>query len=100
MPLAPAADKPVPVAFTKSGKEARWTPEAGSLLDLAEARGLTPDFSCRGGSCGTCVTKVLAGKVTYAVRPTAEVADDQALICCAVPAAPEAGGADRLMLEL
>jgi len=98
VPLAPAATNPVPVAFMTSGKEARWTPEAGSLLDLAEARGLTPDFSCRGGSCGTCATKVLAGKVTYAARPTAEVADDTALICCAVPAAVEGG--DRLVLDL
>jgi uncharacterized protein len=99
-PLAPAAASAVPVAFMASGKEARWTPEAGSLLDLAEARGLSPEFGCRGGSCGSCATRVLAGKVTYATRPSAEVAADQALICCAVPAAPEAGGADRLVLDL
>jgi hypothetical protein len=99
-PLAPAATRPVPVAFMKSGKEARWTPEAGSLLDLAEARGLTPDFSCRSGSCGTCATRILAGKVTYAQAPQAAIGEDQALICCAVPAAPEAGGSDRLVLDL
>lgn len=99
-PLAPPAIQPVPVALARSGKEARWTPEAGTLLDLAEARGLTPDFSCRAGSCGTCVTKILAGKVTYRSAPEAKVAANEALICCAVPAAPEAGGGDRLVLEL
>jgi uncharacterized protein len=98
--LPPAAEKPVPVAFAKSGKEARWDVAAGSLLDLAEARGLTPEYSCRGGSCGTCAVKVLAGKVTYDTRPSAKVDADQALICCAVPADPSAGGGDRLILDL
>jgi hypothetical protein len=98
--LAPAAETPVPVAFAKSGKEARWDASAGSLLDLAEARGLTPEYSCRGGSCGTCAVKVLAGKVTYEARPSAKVASDEALICCAVPAAPSAGGGNRLILDL
>ena len=98
--LPPIADKPVPVAFMKSGKEARWDAAAGSLLDLAEARGLTPEYSCRGGSCGTCAVKVLAGKVTYETRPSAKVAADQALICCAVPADPSAGGGDRLILDI
>lgn len=98
--LPPPADRPVPVAFAKSGKEARWDASAGSLLELAEARGLTPQFSCRSGSCGTCAVKVLAGKVTYPARPSAKVGPDQALICCAVPAAATAGGGDRLILDV
>ena len=98
--LPPIAEKPVPVAFAKSGKEARWDAAAGSLLDLAEARGLTPEYSCRGGSCGTCAVKVLAGKVTYETRPSAKVDADKALICCAVPADPSAGGGDRLILDV
>lgn len=98
--LPPAAGKPVPVAFAKSGKEARWDPSVGSLLDLAEARGLTPEYSCRGGSCGTCAVKVLTGKVTYEARPSAKVGCDEALICCAVPADPSEGGGDRLILDV
>lgn len=98
--LPPIAEAPVPVAFMKSGKEARWEPASGSLLDLAEARGLSPEYSCRGGSCGTCAVKVLAGKVTYETRPSAKVDADQALICCAVPADPATGGGDRLILDL
>lgn len=96
--LPPPATKPVPVAFTKSGKEARWEPGTGSLLDLAESRGLTPEFSCRSGSCGTCATRILAGKVTYDQAPQAEVAEDVALICCALPA--DQDGGDRLILDL
>lgn len=95
--LLPVSDKPVPVAFAKSGKEARWEAAAGSLLELAEARGLTPEFGCRSGSCGTCAVKVLEGRVTYAARPSAEVDAGHALICCAVPAA---GDGDRLILDL
>lgn len=98
--LAPIADTPVPVAFMKSGKEARWTPEAGSLLELAEARGLAPEHSCRSGNCGTCAVKVLAGKVTYAAQPSAAIADGHALICCGMPAAADAGGGDRLILDI
>ncbi len=98
--LALAATKPVAVAFATSGKEARWAPESGSLLDLAESRGLTPEFSCRGGSCGTCRTKILAGAVTYAEQPAFQTESDEALICCAVPAAENGDGPARLILEL
>ena len=69
-------------------------------LTLAEARGLEPAFGCRGGSCGTCAVKGRAGKVAYPERPTAQVAADHALGCRAVPAALDAGGDDRLILDL
>jgi hypothetical protein len=101
-PAARPAQVAVPVVFAKSGKEARWTPESGTLLELAEARGLAPEFSCRGGSCGTCRTRILEGAVAYPVAPAAEVAAGEALICCAVPAAVEPGArvAARLQLDL
>lgn len=98
--LAAAATKSVPVAFAASGKEARWTPDAGTLLELAEARGLSPEFSCRGGSCGTCKTKIIAGAVTYPTRPAFVPADDEALICCAVPAEADGRDPGRLILDL
>jgi uncharacterized protein len=99
-PVHAPADKPTPVAFVKSGKEARWDPGSGSLLELAESRGLEPAFGCRGGSCGTCRTRIVAGAVAYPVVPEFKVADDEALICCAVPAQAEAGSAGRLQLDL
>ncbi|QPF85831.1 pyridoxamine 5'-phosphate oxidase family protein [Bradyrhizobium genosp. L] len=96
----PPATTAVAVAFTESSKEARWTPEAGTLLELAEARGLNPPFSCRAGNCGSCRTRLLTGAVTYLKEPTAEVADDEVLICCAVPAKPEADADGRIQLAL
>ncbi|MBK5652199.1 MAG: 2Fe-2S iron-sulfur cluster binding domain-containing protein, partial [Rhizobium sp.] len=99
-PRLPPATAPVAVTFAASMKEARWTPQSGTLLELAEARGLSPAFSCREGNCGSCRTRLLAGAVTYLKQPTAEVADDEVLICCAVPAKPEAEGDNRLQLDL
>jgi ferredoxin-NADP reductase/predicted pyridoxine 5'-phosphate oxidase superfamily flavin-nucleotide-binding protein len=101
-PRPKPSSEPVPVAFTKSGKEARWMPESGSLLELAEARGLNPEFSCRSGSCGTCRTRILEGKVAYAIAPAFETAENEALICRAVPAAADDAddGGNRLILDL
>lgn len=82
----PAATTSVPVVFERSAKEARWQPDSGSLLELAESRGLRPEFSCRGGSCGTCKTRLISGAVNYP-QPPAEIPEEgQVLICCAVPA--------------
>lgn len=96
--LDPPAAEPVKVIFAETAKEARWQPESGSLLELAETRGLEPEFSCREGSCGTCKVKLLAGKITYAKRPSAAVADDEVLICSAVPARQD--GAEGIKLAL
>lgn len=74
------------VAFADSDLEQLWTPEAGSLLEFAEAQGLQPDFGCRNGACGMCATKIISGSVTYRHQPSAATAEDEALICCAVPA--------------
>ncbi|MDF9621037.1 pyridoxamine 5'-phosphate oxidase family protein [Pseudomonas entomophila] len=95
----PPATEPVPVYFASSAKEARWAPGSGTLLELAESRGLSPDFSCRGGSCGTCRTKLVSGQVHYP-NPPAELPDEGfALICCAVPAQAQEG-TNGLVLEL
>ena len=90
----------VPVIFVKSGKEARWSPGDGSLLELAESRGLSPEFGCRGGSCGTCRVRIVDGAVAYAVQPDFKVGDSEALICCAVPAAADDSEDNRLYLEV
>ncbi|MFZ6645905.1 pyridoxamine 5'-phosphate oxidase family protein [Undibacterium sp. TJN25] len=93
--IAPSSTA-VPVLFMRSAKEARWIPGGGTLLELAEQRGLSPEYSCRGGSCGSCRTRILSGSVTYTQTPTAEVGPDEALICCALPAE----GATALHLDL
>jgi ferredoxin-NADP reductase/predicted pyridoxine 5'-phosphate oxidase superfamily flavin-nucleotide-binding protein len=99
MPAAkqlPAASEAVKVLFATSAKEARWEPGNGSLLELAEARGLNPEFSCRGGSCGTCKTRLVRGQVHYLNMPAQPLAEDEVLICCAVPAQ----GSETLVLEV
>ncbi|MET0947614.1 MAG: pyridoxamine 5'-phosphate oxidase family protein [Pseudomonas sp.] len=91
-----AATTSVPVVFQRSAKEARWQPDGGSLLELAESRGLRPEYSCRGGSCGTCKTRLVSGQVNYP-QPPAEIPDDgHVLICCAIPAQ----GSQPLVLDL
>ncbi|MER0043453.1 pyridoxamine 5'-phosphate oxidase family protein [Pseudomonas sp. MGal98] len=99
VPLPPATE-PVAVLFTESLKEGRWTPGSGTLLELAEARGLEPQFSCREGSCGTCKTRLVKGAVSYLKEPSAPHGDDEVLICCAVPAQPQGVDDERLELAL
>jgi uncharacterized protein len=94
------AQHAVSITFVKSGKAASWNPGGGSLLELAEQSGLSPEFDCRSGTCGTCRTKILSGVVSYSSAPSFDVPDDEALICCAVPAAAQNTGEDRLELAL
>ena len=94
------AIRPVAVSFLESLKEARWTPESGTLLELAEERGLAPEFSCRSGTCGTCRTRLVQGAVAYLKHPEAPVGEGEVLICCAVPAASERSEDVPLQLAL
>ncbi|WP_417832934.1 pyridoxamine 5'-phosphate oxidase family protein [Thalassospira xiamenensis] len=99
--LAPASSTDTKVDFSGSDKSAIWKPDDGkTLLELAEDAGLAPEASCRGGNCGTCRTKILQGNVTYKTRPSAKTAPDEALICCAVPAAVEDDSDESLVLAL
>jgi ferredoxin-NADP reductase len=101
-PAVPATPAPTPaqqatVVFQRSGKVATWTPASGSLLELAEAQGLSPPFSCRAGHCGSCVTRLVAGRVTYAEATAWRPAEGELLPCCAVPARD---GGENLLLGL
>jgi ferredoxin-NADP reductase/predicted pyridoxine 5'-phosphate oxidase superfamily flavin-nucleotide-binding protein len=87
---------PVKVMFAKSAKEARWEPQSGTLLELAEARGLSPEFNCRSGTCGTCKTGLGAGVVNYLIPPLDPVPNGEVLLCCAVPAP----GSPPLVIDL
>ena len=94
-PPPPASE--ATVLFSRSGEAAVWTPERGTLLEFAEGKGLSPPFSCRAGSCGSCATRMTAGRVTYA-EPTAWTpAEGEVLLCCARPARD---GGERIELDL
>lgn len=92
-PTVPEAEDAV-VVFGEAGVEQRWEKGDVPILELAEAHGLTPEFGCRNGTCGTCAVKVKSGEVTYRGDVTAAHAPDEALICCAVPAS------DRVELSI
>ena len=88
-PAAPgpeaAADGPV-VTFKRSGVTVNWDPDKETILDLAEANGVTPDFSCRSGVCHTCMCTLIEGEIEYvnddALLPEEE---GQILICSSRP---------------
>jgi MOSC domain-containing protein YiiM/ferredoxin-NADP reductase len=72
------------VSFTRSDMAAVWTPSSGTLLNLAEAAGVSPTFGCRSGSCGLCRTAITEGRVSY-TEPVDEPDDGFVLPCCAIP---------------
>jgi len=84
------------IKFSKSGFEQRWNKGDNTILNVAEAHGLEPEFGCRNGSCGSCAVKINAGAVVYRNSVSYPVETGQALICCAVPAK----GVDELDIEL
>jgi ferredoxin-NADP reductase len=60
---------------------------SGSLLEQAEAAGLSPDFGCRMGICRTCKCRKSAGAVRNLL--TGEVSDEEdedIQLCISVPA--------------
>lgn len=73
------------VTFAHSKKVVAWDDIHGSLLELAEAQGLRPEFSCRAGICSTCVCELLSGQVSYFTEPLEEPEPGLVLICCSRP---------------
>ncbi len=76
------------VTFQRSGREAVWSDNLGSLLEFAEAAGLQPPFSCRAGICNACRTRVIDGDVDYFETPLDPPEPGEALLCCSRPAGP------------
>ena len=76
---------PIAVRFARSEIAATWDPSKGTLLDLAEASGLRPPYSCRSGICQTCSAAIISGDVDYLEPPMAAPTVGEALICCSYP---------------
>ena len=75
----------IEVTFSKSAVTTNWNPSFESILDLAEANGLNPDYSCRSGICHTCICKLEEGEVEYILEPLEPPAQGSVLICCSKP---------------
>jgi len=88
------------VEFRHSNMEQAWTSGDGSLLEFAEAHGLSPEFGCRSGQCGACKVGLLSGEVSYLTEPSSPLAAGEVLMCCAVPAAVTGEEVVKLVLEL
>jgi uncharacterized protein len=83
---AETGDGPL-ISFTTSGISKSWDGGHRTLLDFAEAQGLSPAFSCRNGICSTCICDV-EGQVRYIEEPLDEPGPGKALLCCSVPDGP------------
>lgn len=77
--------RPVTVGFARSGKQVKWDPNAGSILELAEAGGIKTRSGCRQGICGLCTTPIREGKVDYFRRPAKDPAPGTCLLCVTRP---------------
>jgi ferredoxin-NADP reductase len=73
------------VNFAQSGKQMRWPPFAGSLLELAESQGIIVNSGCRAGGCGSCQTKILSGEVAYRQPPDYDPEPGTCLLCVCSP---------------
>jgi ferredoxin-NADP reductase len=83
----PEVDKgaEIEVIFSRSGKTLVWNGSAPSLLEFAEAGGISIDSGCRAGNCGTCITAIRSGSVEYLSEPGAPVEDGSCLTCISIP---------------
>ncbi len=71
------------VKFARSDRQVPWDSQCDTLLDLAEANGITIDSGCRAGNCGTCVTAIKSGNVSHQADVDAD--EGTCLPCVAVP---------------
>lgn len=88
-PSAPSEVKSEQVAceviFARSGKTLKWDTLVDTLLDFAEAQGITTiEGGCRAGSCGTCKVAIKEGEVEYP-GDHVEVEDGCCLACLCRP---------------
>ena len=82
---APSSRSDITVTFAKSGQQAQWSPQSGSLLEFAEAQGIAIDSGCRAGGCGTCQTTIQTGEVAYSQSPDYDPEPGTCLMCVCIP---------------
>ncbi len=83
---------PIDVKFAQSGATASWDGTQDNLLELAEANGIAIDSGCRAGSCGTCETGIVSGKVEYPDGEIVNCLPGTCLVCLARPSSDSSDG--------
>ncbi len=83
--IAAKYDQLDPVTFKKSDHAVLWSANHDSLLELAEANGIFPESGCRAGSCGSCETGIVGGKVKYPDGQPVDCSPGACLLCLAKP---------------
>ncbi len=91
-------DEAFEVEFAETGVTAT-VPAGRSILAVAEECGITALSSCQEGTCGTCETRILAGRADHRdsiLSPSEQEANETMMIC--VSRAQK--GCPRLVLQL
>jgi ferredoxin len=81
-----AASPALEIRFKLSQRALEWDIREPNLLVFAESHGIAVESGCRSGSCGSCATPLLSGKVIYEHTPDFELAPGQCLLCVGKPA--------------
>jgi ferredoxin-NADP reductase len=81
----PTAEDGIVVTFAQSGKQIPWQSSSGSLLDFAEANGISVSSGCRAGGCGSCQTTIRQGEVAYLQPPEFDPEPGSCLLCVCTP---------------
>lgn len=71
------------IRFAKANKVVALPPDK-TVLEVAESNGVSIDYACRVGVCGTCKTKLLEGQVTMEVEDalTPEDKSNNIILAC------------------
>ena len=81
----------VRLAWPDGREESVAVPEDSTVLDAADAAGVSLPFGCRTGACATCTAELLAGDVEHRRPPRAlkerHLAAGYVLLCIAEPRA-------------
>lgn len=83
---SPVVGPALAIGFRRSGRTLDWAGRDANLLDFAERHSIAVEAGCRGGSCGTCETRLISGRVHYAAKPEFDITPGHCLLCVGTPA--------------
>lgn len=74
------------ITFKRAGKTVNWDPAFDNIVKFAEANGCDIPYACLAGNCGTCLTALIDGKVSYGdSEPDYDAGVGTFLACSCVP---------------